>query len=97
VVSNVTRTDRLRVRNASEAEVVFVLEPWGQQCPMAAGATFEVVARGPEGDGLEVDFGEGTVTVYGWTGSLVTVYDGRRIVADGDHPPPATPPRFPAR
>jgi hypothetical protein len=90
------RTDHLRLHNARDVEVVFVLEPWGQQCPMPAGATFEVVARGPEGDCLEVELEEGYVTVYGWSGSLVTVYDGSRIVADGDHPPPPTPPRLPA-
>jgi hypothetical protein len=90
-----TRTDRIRVHNARNREVVFTLEPWGQTCPMPAGATFEVVARGPEGDWLEVECDDGYVTVYGWPGSLVTVYDGSRTVADGDHPPPPTPPRPP--
>ena len=91
-----TRIDHLRLHNARDVEVIFVLEPWGQQCPMPAGATFEVTARGPEGDWLEVKVEEDSVTVYGWPGSLVRVFHGAEIVADGDHPPPATPPRLTA-
>jgi hypothetical protein len=88
-----TRTENLRLHNARSTAVTFVLEPWGQQCPMPAGTTFEIVARGPASDWLEVEFGDGYVTVYGWPGSLVTVYDGSRVVADGTHPPPDTPRR----
>lgn len=64
---------QLRVTNAREIELTLDVEPWGEQYPMAPGATFEVVARGPAGDCLEVEYGEDHITLYGWPGSTVSV------------------------
>jgi len=36
--------------------LTFFLEPWGEQYRLAPEETFEIVARGPEGDSLEVEF-----------------------------------------
>jgi hypothetical protein len=41
---------------------------------MAPGATFEVVARGPDQDPFEVEYGDNHITLYGWTGSVVSVF-----------------------
>jgi hypothetical protein len=42
--------------------LTFSLEPWGEQYRLAPEETFEIVARGPEGDSLEVEFAVGTET-----------------------------------
>lgn len=38
---------------------------------MPGGATFDIVAQGPDGDALEIEFDETDITVYGWSGSVV--------------------------
>ena len=40
----------LRVCNSRSTALTFSLEPWGEQ--LAPEETFEIVARGPEGDSL---------------------------------------------
>ena len=49
------------------------LEPWGEQYRMAPGVTLKIEAKGPDGDILEVEYGDGTITVYGWSGSVVAI------------------------
>lgn len=63
----------LRVKNTRKAEVILYLEPWGEHYAMPPGATFQVMAKGPKGDSLEVEYGEDHITLYGWTGSIVSV------------------------
>ena len=64
----------LRVSNSHSVALTFCLEPWGEQYPMAPEAIFEVVARGPKGDSLEVEFADEQIVLYGWPGSTVTVF-----------------------
>ena len=64
----------LRVCNAHSVALTFCLEPWGEQYPMAPEAIFDVVARGPKGDSLEVEFTAEQIVLYGWPGSTVTVF-----------------------
>lgn len=61
------------LRNRRKRPVELRLEPWGERYTMPAGATFQIVARGPEGDSLEIEWGQDAVTVYGWPGSVVSV------------------------
>jgi len=80
--------------NSIPREVTFCLEPWGELYPMPPNATTEVVARGPEGDTLEVDAGEGSITVYGWGGSIAQLFcDGEELGAGewSRTPVPAVP------
>jgi hypothetical protein len=66
----------LTVRNVRPAEIVFYLEPWGEEYRMPPGAMFRIVAQGPQGDLLEVEVGDGSITAYGWPGSVVSLFDG---------------------
>jgi hypothetical protein len=66
-------TVKVPLRNRRKAPVRLRLEPWGEEYTMAPGATVQVVARGPEGDSIEIAWGKGDVTVYGWPGSVVSV------------------------
>jgi hypothetical protein len=59
----------LRVCNSHSVALTFCLEPWGEQYPMASEAIFDVVARGPKGDSLEVELTAEQIVLYGWPGS----------------------------
>ena len=64
----------LRIRNSRATSLTFYLEPWGEAYLMPPDAIFEVVARGPAGDCLEVEYAEDHITVYGWSGSTVSLF-----------------------
>jgi len=68
-------TNRITVRilNSLSRDLMMHLEPWGEQHLMPSGATFRVEAQGPDGDTLELEYGEDRITVYGWSGSTVSV------------------------
>lgn len=87
-------TVTLRLRNSQPTAQTLYLEPWGDAYPMPPGAVFEVVARGPEGDGLEVEIGDGGLIVWGWSGSVVSLsQDGVALGVPLEQciPVPATP------
>ena len=48
---------RLKVINRFPQRTLFVVEPWGATCWMEPGDTFEVIAQGPVGGGLELVLG----------------------------------------
>jgi hypothetical protein len=86
----------LRLRNSSERELKLFLEPWGEEYRMPPNLALNVVAHGPRGDCLEVEFALDRVTVYGWSGSTVALFDGEAELGDGSRerePVPPTPSR----
>lgn len=86
----------LRICNSRSVALTFCLEPWGEQYPMAPEGIFEVVARGPKGDSLEVEFADDQIVLYGWPGSIVAVFhEGIELGAGGLErtPVPSTPQR----
>lgn len=68
----------LRITNSTSKILTLRLEPWGDQHTMVAGATITVEAQGPSGDTLEVEYGEDDITLYGWTGSTVSLTDSEK-------------------
>jgi hypothetical protein len=40
---------------------------------MATGTTLKVEAKGPDNGTLELEYSDNGITVYGWTGSVVTI------------------------
>lgn len=60
----------LPLRNGGNAPMTVRLEPWGVTRTLAPGAQVFVIAKGPAGGDLEVERGEGAVTVYGWSGCV---------------------------
>jgi hypothetical protein len=86
----------LRIRNSHSAALTFYLEPWGEQYAMPPEATFAVVAKGPEGDSLEVEFADDHITLHGWPGSVVSLFHAGIELGAGFSertPEPLTPPR----
>ena len=83
----------LRVCNSRSMASTFSLEPWGEQYRLAPEETFEIVARGPEGDSLEVEFADDQIILCGWPGSVVTLFHKGMELGAGDSkqtPIPAT-------
>jgi hypothetical protein len=84
----------LRVYNAHAIPIALYLEPWGDQYTMPPDATFVVVARGPEGDALEVACAADHIVVYGWPGSVVALFHAGKEMGAGTSeraPVPLTP------
>ncbi len=84
----------LRMCNAHAVPITLHLEPWSEQYTMPPEATFVVVARGLEGDALEVACAEDHIVVYGWPGSVVTLFHAGKEVGAGAAervPVPLTP------
>jgi hypothetical protein len=84
----------LRVCSSRSIALTLSLEPWGEQYKLAPEETFEIVARGPEGDSLEVEFADDQIVLYGWPGAVVSLFhEGTESgVGDSKHTPiPATP------
>jgi hypothetical protein len=74
----------LRVCNSRSIALTFSLEPWGEQYRLAPEETFEIVARGPEGDSLEVELADDQIILYGWPGSVVTLLHKGTELGAGD-------------
>lgn len=68
------RVESVRLRNARAVELPLYLEPWGEEYALAPNAALDIVAEGPAGDSLEVELGADHITVYGWSGSVVTLF-----------------------
>jgi hypothetical protein len=83
----------LRVRNDHPLAVQFSIEPWAEEVTMPPNGMFEIIAKGPQGDFLEVILGNHRITVYGSSGSVATVFDGGEKVLDCQIPVPRNPPR----
>jgi len=84
-----------RLVNSREVPLTFYLEPWGEAYDMPPAAIFEVVARGPAGDGLEVAIAEEHITVWGWPGSVLRVFSNGTELGAGKwerSPVPPMPP-----
>ena len=75
----------ISIENLRDKEVMFHLEPYGEQIPMPAGCKFQIVAKAKEQGELEIQYEEDNILVWGWTGSVVYVY------CDGQEMPPPPP------
>jgi hypothetical protein len=65
---------RLQFRNSENKERILHLEPWGEQYPMVPGDVFELIARGPNGGGLELEIENGAIMLWAWSGSTVWLF-----------------------
>jgi len=75
-------TESIVIRNLRAQTVKMYLEPWGDELPLVPGVTYQIQARGPATHSLELDLIEEGIVVHSWTGSLLTVFSGSRIVRD---------------
>jgi hypothetical protein len=79
----------LRLNNNHTVPLAVVVEPWCEHYSLAPSATLDVIAKGPEDALLEIDCELAGLTIYGWSGSIITVtQDGEELlpgVPVGDH------------
>jgi hypothetical protein len=68
---------RFRIQNSGPSRMNVYLEPWGESYELKPGKLLQVDVRGPSGkapnDALLIRTGENGMTLWGWTGSGVTV------------------------
>lgn len=81
----------LRIRHSRATSLALYLEPWGEEYCMPPDGTFEVVARGPQGDCLAVEYADDHITVYGWSGSGVSLFHEGVALGPGNGTPPPVP------
>jgi hypothetical protein len=89
--SDSTYVQRLRIRNDHPYAVQFSLEPWAEEVTMPPNGIFEIIAKGPQGDFLDVMLGSHRITVYGWSGSVASVFNGAEQLFDCQIPVPELP------
>ena len=70
------------ISNKSNRPLTFHLEPWGQQFSMPVGSTFQVKAEATEQGEMEIQYEEHAILVWGWTGSILTVFLNGKDLAD---------------
>lgn len=86
------RVESVRVSNARTVDMPFYLEPWGEEYALAPGAVIEIVAEGPVEGTLEVEMADDHITVYGWPGSTVTLFQDEIELGAGSGKRPRVPP-----
>src|SRR5262245_59309090 len=79
-----TVTVTIEVENVRSTPMTFYLEPAGQEHPVDPGGVFQVVIRGPAGGLLEVQYGDGHMTIGGWAGSVAAVVAEGIELGSGD-------------
>jgi len=84
-------TSTTRLTNARSTPITFVLEPWGDEYPLAAGASVDVVAVGPATGSLEVTYTQDRVVAYGWPGSVLRVFQNGLELDNGISRPVVPP------
>ncbi len=64
---------RIRIMNHRDTPQQLDIEPWGDQHILEAQGSFDIGARGPDGGDLLIELTNGGITLYGWTGSVLSL------------------------
>lgn len=79
----------LSISNLRDKEIIFHLEPWGEQISMPIGATFQIIAEAKKPGEVEIQYEEDNIIVWGWEGSVLNVFcNGKEISTDHPEVPP---------
>ena len=81
----------VRIVNSRNIELRFDLEPWGEQYKMQSGVNFAVVASAPLHGELEIEIQENRITVFGWSGSTVQIFQDGMEIGGSTQPVPPLP------
>ena len=78
----------ISIRLRTTRRMPLYLEPWGEEFHCAPGDTLQIVGRGPQSDVLEIEVGDDAITVYGWSGSVVSILrNGVELTGSGSVAP----------
>ena len=86
----------ISISNESNGPLTFHLEPWGEQFSMPARSTFQVKAEATEQGEMEIQYEERAILVWGWTGSILTVFSNGKVLGDESYPKRAQVPSLPS-
>lgn len=89
--SGASKSQHVRVRNNSQHPIKIYVEPWGDVLQMPSSTLYQIAAEGPAGDCMEVQFNRDGLTIYGWAGAVLSIYENGILVKDYPIPPPRTP------
>src|SRR5438045_1266101 len=84
---NTDQEVHIRVANPGGEETTLVLEPWGETFTMPPRAAFEVVGRGPSTDTIEISVQDGSIVVWGWAGSVLSLFHDETELGDATSRP----------
>src|SRR5215471_15155543 len=84
-------TDQLRIKNSHVQPLRLHIEPWAEEVLILPNVLYQIVAEGPRGDHLELEFAEGKITIYGWPGSVLSVFQGQQAICQCLIPAPPLP------
>jgi len=84
-------TEYLMIKNSHAQQQRLHIEPWAEELAISTNTTYQIVAEGPLSGCLEVEIAEGTITVYGWPGSVLTVFHGKKALCECSTPAPPLP------
>jgi hypothetical protein len=88
---NETYTSNLRVQNSSSELMTLWIEPWGDKVSMEPGTAFDIVAKGPAGDCLEVERTSSSLVIHSWPQSTLAIFQSGELVQEYRIPSPPTP------
>lgn len=72
----------LMLTNSSKAPLRMVLEPWAWQYKIGPGETIEIVAGEQDQPSIDVDCGDGILTIHGWSFDMKVMIDGEEMEMD---------------
>ena len=81
----------ISICNRTNKQITLHVEPWGKQIPMPADSSFQVVAEAREPGELEIQYEENDILVWGWTGSILTIFANGRETGSKRAEVPTTP------
>jgi hypothetical protein len=70
------------ITNPGPAVLQVLFEPWSMLHELPAGETFRIVGTSPQQGSMEVVETNDLVTVYGWPGSTLQVFQGEALLDD---------------
>jgi hypothetical protein len=77
-----TSRQSLWVRNSEDSPIVLCLEPWGDELLISKDSDYLVILEGPEGEYPGVQWSKERVSVFGWSGSVASVFlEGKMVLS----------------
>jgi len=84
----------LWVTNSGKAALVLCVEPWANEILMEPGKAYLAVFDGPDGKFPWVEWRKDSITLHGWSGSVVQVLLDGTVVLSCAMPVPPVPKGF---
>lgn len=79
------------INNPSGHDLEVIIEPWGMDYTLRAGAGFTIIARSEQVGELEMDGDSTCVVVWVWPGSTCELYQDGELIQDFPIKVPQTP------